>query len=271
MSVFGKKTPPRDVPQLAKLFGLKKLYIKDESKQRYGTWKDRRSERIVACAQQKGISNVVLISSGNAGYSLGRLGQQAGMAVTVVVDHMLSLSIKRRLVKACTRVLEVDLAKYIFSSRALVRLAKGSSREAFLDVTNGYEEAYESLVDEIRRVRPDYLICPVGSGEAFVGLVRGIKKHRLPTVCIGVAPKKSSRSLADKLCTPWTPYATALQKLTKRKHLLLRVSEAEIAHSLKMAKKYMRCEASSAIVFAGLARVPKGSVVILINSGTSSR
>src|SRR3569833_984098 len=95
------------------------IYIQDESRNPYGTYKDRRSRHIVGLAKEEGISTRCLITSGNAGYSLGRFAAPEGIRVVAVVDRALKSAIKEQLRDAC-EVIEYELNDTIFKPEALI-------------------------------------------------------------------------------------------------------------------------------------------------------
>ena len=70
-------TPVYYLPRLAKLFGIKHLWLKDESRNPTASFKDRASAVVVTRAREIGAEVVVTASTGNAGAAL------AGMAAAV--------------------------------------------------------------------------------------------------------------------------------------------------------------------------------------------
>jgi threonine dehydratase len=137
-------------------------------------------------------------------------------------------------------------------------------------VTNGWEISYQKIIQELKKTKPDFVITPVGSGESFVGLYQGIKKYKLKTTLIGATPT-SFPSVADKLHTNWTPYAKKLKSITREKHRIIYLSEQEIKQAYTIARKYVQCEPSSAIVFGALKKYQfkNDNTVVIINSGKS--
>ncbi len=251
-----------------KKFGLPNLFIKDESKNRFGTYKDRRSEAIVKKALNEHIDKLVLITSGNAGISLAKFTNDSNLKVICIVDRNLPAKIFKKLINVSYKVIRVDLSSRILKPEEIISFARETDEEVIWDVTNGWHEVYENIIKEIKGYKPNFLITPVGSGEAFVGLFNGIKKYKLNTVLIGVTPK-SSPSFADKLHTPWTPYASKMKFIVCRRHKLLRLSEEIIKQAYSLARKHIRCEPSSAIVFGVLPhlKIKKEDTTIIINSG----
>jgi cysteine synthase len=247
---------------------FKNLYIKDESKNTYGTYKDRRSLFIIKKALAARVSKLCLITSGNAGYSLAKLAKPKKIKVVCVVDKNLKKSIKTRLKSVSYRLVECDLSKKVLTEKDIIRLAKDVKREKIWDVTNGYPEAYEDIIKELKNKKFEYLICPVGSGEAFMGLYKGLKKYKVKAKLIGVGVA-TFPSIADKLSASWTPYRSKINKALKEGHALIQLQEHEIAKTYRMYRRKMKCEISSSVVWAALHKVniPVNAKIVLLNSG----
>lgn len=262
------KTPLVKIDEFCRKFNLPNLLVKDESKNPFGTWKDRRSEMIGKKAKHELIDKLCLITSGNAGYSLAKFVNKSRIKIVSVIDIHLPSSIKEALQEVCSKIIEKDLSKKILKPEEVIALARENDKEVIWDVTNGFHGAYESIIGEIKNEAPDYLICPVGSGEGFVGLFNGLEKAKLKTKLIGVTPK-ASPSFADKLYTPWTPYGAKMQSILKKGHEIIKASEKEIKSAYSYARDFINCEPSSAVVINALLKknFKKNDKIIIINSG----
>lgn len=247
---------------------MQKIFIKDESSNLYGTYKDRRSVFIVKKALKNKVSKLCLITSGNAGFSLANFARPLGIKVVCIIDKNLKKSIATKLKKTCYKLIKYNLSKKVLSSDQIVKLARENLRETIWDVTNGYSEAYEDIIKELRNKKFNYLVCPVGSGEAFVGLHAGLKKYKIKTKLIGVGVAKFP-SAADKLSARWTPYKSKISKILKEGHSFIRLKENEVAKTYQVNKKKMKCEISSSVVWAALkkVRIPDNSKIVILNSG----
>ncbi|MBI4140792.1 PLP-dependent lyase/thiolase, partial [Candidatus Woesearchaeota archaeon] len=161
-------TPLLKIKELCTLFNLPNLFIKDESKNPFGTVKDRRTSFIVKNAVESNVDKLVLITSGNAGYSLGNFCEGTNVRLVNVINKTTNSSIKKKL-KECSIVVEKDLSQKI-SSEELINLAGEKPNEVVWDVCAGFLDAYESLFNEIMTVNPSIIILSVGSGNTFVSL-----------------------------------------------------------------------------------------------------
>lgn len=263
-----KKIPNRleklDLPE------LRRSYLYDESKNEYGTIKDRRNRHILNEATRLHIDKLVLITSGNGGYSLARMATGTGIKVVCVVSRQLDQSIKDLLATYAYQVIELNLDQKILRPEELITICRESDEEVIWDVTNGYEEAYVDLVREIsQEIVPDYIVCPVGSGGIFVGLVEGVERYSPKTKVIGIGTREAYMSYADKLSTPWSPYTRAIENICARGHQVYRISEEQIRKVYQQFKNYGAFEPSSSVVFASLDLVKFKSTdtVVFVNTG----
>ncbi len=268
MKARSGNTPVITIESLQRKYNLPKLYVKDESRNPFGTFKDRRSEDIIERSLQKKIHTLVLITAGNAGYSLANYAKNTKLKVVCIVDKKISSLILAKLTSTSAIVIRLDLSKQRLTSDQLIKMARITSNEKIWDVTNGWEQSYEAIIKEIARLKPKYIVTPVGSGESFVGLYNGIKKFKLISTLIGITSGKHP-SIADKLNAGWTPYSDKLRMITKENHSLIKLPEADIRRSYTLAKQYLTCEPSSALVFGVLDRpiFKNQDTVVIINSG----
>ncbi len=250
--------------------GFPNAYLYDESINDYGTIKDRRNRVIIEEARRLHVDKLVLITSGNSGYSLAKMAQGTGIKVVCVVSRRLEESIKEALRAVAYQVIELNLDQKILRPEELITIARETDEEVIWDVTNGYEDAYISIIKEIaHELQPDYIVCPIGSGGIFIGLVEGVTHYLPKTRVIGIGTKEAYQSYADKLSTPWTPYTRAMENAVKDGHLLHRFPEEQIKRIYKQYKNYSEFEPSSAIVFGvlDLEVLKPTDTVVLVNSG----
>jgi len=267
-------TPLIKIDKLCKRFGLNDLYIKDESKNPFGTFKDRRSEFIIQRGVEEHINKFVAMTSGNAGYSLGKFAEGTKIKIVNFIDKKLKKSIKDELKKVSYKIIEIDFSKKIWTPEEITTIARENNTEVIWDATNGfhgYHEGYIEIIEEIQKESPapDFIVVPVGTGEAFCGLYGGIKRFRLKTRLIGVGVENKWYSFADKLSTPWTPYENLIKAILKKGQKLIRLKESEVKKIYGEFKDVIACEPSAAVVFSVFSKIKfkKGDKIILINSG----
>jgi len=265
-------TPLIKIERLCKRLGLVNLFIKDESKNPFGTFKDRRSEYIIKSGINEHINKFVIITSGNAVYSLAKFAEGTNIKIINFVDRKIKKSIKNELKGVSYKVIEIDLSKKIWTPEEMMAIARENDTEVVWDATDGiydYQKGYIKIIEEIKNKKPNFIIVPVGSGEAFCGLYEGIKKFKLKTELIGVGVKAKWHSFADKLYTPWTPYESKMRAIQKEGHKIIRLNETEVKQMWKEFKNVIDCEPSAAVVFSVFSKIKfkKEGKIILINSG----
>ncbi|MCD5381503.1 MAG: PLP-dependent lyase/thiolase [Candidatus Pacebacteria bacterium] len=249
------------------------MYLKDESEHPFGTIKDRRNESIIMEAQRLGVDKLTLITSGNNGYSLAMLAKDTDIEVTCIVSKSINSEVFSKLEKVAHDVIKVNLKDKILRPEEIISFARERDDEVIWDVTNGYEESYGGIVSEIysQLKKVDYIVVPLGSGGIFVGIAEqlAVSFHRAKVV--GMGPKATHDSFADKLSTPWSPYTKAIQNYKKTGHKTFRLSESEIRKSYADYRNICNCEPSASIVFGALnhLKLKKGDVVVFVNSGSS--
>lgn len=252
---------------------VKTAWVKDESKNPFGTIKDRRSVKILREASRLRVDKLVLITSGNNGYSLSKFFDKSNnnySKIVCVVSRDISISTKNSLERLCYQLIELNLDHKILRPEELASFAREKEDEVIWDVTNGFEESYSGMIDEIfEEVIPDYIIVPVGSGGIFMGVVEAIENKNEKTKVIGVGVQNTLHSFADKLSTPWSPYSKALDYYKDSGHFIYRLSESELKQVHDRFKNVIETEPSSSIVFSAINKhsfCPSDNIVF-INSG----
>lgn len=249
------------------------MYIKDESANLFGTIKDRRSKHIVKEAMRLGVDKLTLITSGNNGYSLSMLSKGSEIKVTCIVDKGVSKEIHDRLSEVAYQVIKINLQDKIMRPEEIISFARERDDEVIWDVTNGYEEIYGIVVNEILAQMPKttHIVVPLGSGGIFVGMAEQLERSNHKAKIIGIGPKASHNSFADKLSTPWTPYTRAIETYERLGHITIHLSESDIRKAYLDFRNLCNCEPSASIVFSAPEHFEfkKGDVVVFVNSGNS--
>ena len=245
-------------------------YVKDESKNPFGTIKDRRNEPIIKEAQRYFVDKLALITSGNNGHSLAQLAKGTDIKVVCVIGEDASVSMKNALEKVAFKIIPVNLSYKIFQTEDLITFTREKDDEVIWDVTNGYEDNYQIVLREIfEKIIPDYVIVPVGSGGMYISFVNMIERTGIKTRVVGISVEMTRQSFADKLCTPWTPHEKMMQAYQRLGHPIYKLSEAEVRKTYYKFKKIVNCEPSASVVFAAPNKhfFKKTDTVVFINSG----
>lgn len=268
------ETPQFEMKDLQRQFKVRSVFVKDESKNPFGTVKDRRNFNIFQEANRLKVDKLVLITSGSNGYSLAQFTKGSAIKVVCIVSRDIPPVVKRALKLAAYQVIELNLNHKIMRPEELITFAREKEDEVIWEVTNGYEENYYPIIDEIRKTTadPSYIVVPVGSGGVYLGIIQALERKKMKTRVIGVGVQNTIHSFADKLSTPWTPYAKALDFYQKSGHPIYRLTEQEVKKIYTEFQNVVACEPSSAAVFAAPQKhsFKRSDTVVFLNSGKTS-
>jgi threonine synthase len=275
-----------------------KVFVKDESKNPFGTFKDRRCAALLEHHSSKKELVFVHITSGNSGYSLGRMAAEEARktgkkihVVNIVPEGSSPKTIET--LKTCSTVVEMDLGKLITMER-MKRIAKKATGYNGLDSNivgvedYGLANGYGTIVREIHEegLKPDYIFCPVGEGELFVELAttsREIWGKDAPMI-VGTTIKnnvltgkkvfdpKPGKNLADKLVNGYSKFNSLISRLISKGHVELDTidDESAIAEEYKyLGRIGLSVEPSSAVAFLGARQyeLKQDDTVVIVNTG----
>jgi threonine synthase len=265
---------------------LDNIWVKDETRNPTGTFKDRGASLAVTRLSQLGVRRVVLASEGNAGCSFALYSQMAGIRCRVYLPNDANLAKVELSKKLGAQVTKVH-GTISDAGRKAARVAERTGvYNASTFVTpfrhDGKGTMALEICEQLEWEAPDYIVYPVGGGVGLVGMWKMFKiLHRLgwirkrpqivavqPTGCapiidaynkgrMEVPEWKSPKTIAKGLKIP-KPLAGKwiLKSLRESRGLALKVSDREIHKAmLNVAKSDgLMVEPSSA---AALAAVPQ--------------
>lgn len=174
-------TPLVALQRVSRDIGINELYIKDESRNPTGSFKDRLSTVAVTHALRNGIQTVATASSGNAGASLAAYAARAGLRCVVVAAEGAAGPMLTQI-----RKLGAQLVLLKRKEDRWPLLQAGIQYEAWLTTSprtapvvgslpigiEGYKTiAYEIAADLGRA--PDWVVLPVCYGDALTALAQG--------------------------------------------------------------------------------------------------
>jgi cysteine synthase len=281
-------TPLFSLPELSEYFGIRHLWIKDENANLFGTHKDRKSLSVVRksinLAPHLRPQALCILTAGSAGLSLAGIGRTLfpDLPVIAFISQESNFTVlEPRLESVCERVVRLDLESHQWNSKELRAFAGAGSGRRVWDVTNGVIDPYSAIVDELCLLkpcdRPDIIVLPVGCGELFLGVERGLNRNRLKSRLVGVTIAEPS--LADKLYARWRPHGNHVAQLTCHgsPHQLLSLNDEELlldTFTWLKTHNFVVCEPSSAAAFAALFKIKSelkpDDQVVVINTGTFS-
>ena len=207
------QTPLLDCPRLGKRIGVRRLVVKFEGSNPTGTVKDRTSATAMGAALQFGFRTTSVVSSGNAGSSVGAYSARAGLRSLIFCYERASAP--KMLHMAATAS---DLVIYQGVYDDLIALWDALADERlFFDCgasRNPYKHegkktiAYE-IAEQLGWRAPDVLVAPTAVGETFIAAHRGFAEMerwgyipRRPTMAAAQAAR------ANTIVTAWRDKAS---------------------------------------------------------------
>ena len=279
--------PVRSYPQ------LHSVWLKDETRNPTGTFKDRGASLAVTRLSQLRVRKLVLASEGNAGSSFALYSQMAGINCHLYLPSDANNAKVELSKKLGAQVTKVKGTISEAGRHAAEVAEKTGAYNASTFVTPFRHDGKGTMALEICQQQgwesPDYIVYPVGGGVGLVGMWKMFEiLHRLgwirrrpriiavqPTGCAPVVDAynkgrmevpewKSPKTIAKGLKIP-KPLAGAwiLKSLRESRGLALKVSDVEIHRAmLNVAKRDgLLVEPSSAAAFAAIPKLHETGTV----------
>jgi len=171
-------TPLQRSTRLSKRLGLRELYLKNETVNPSGSFKDRPMSVAISKALEFGFKRIILASSGNAAASASAYAAKAGLECVIYVPDGTP---REKVLQAVIHGAEVKVVKGTYSE-AFESALIDSERFGWFNVTSTYLNpytlegdktiAYELYRDLGGRV-PRWVIVPVGAGPLLAGVWKG--------------------------------------------------------------------------------------------------
>jgi threonine synthase len=167
-------TPLVECPRLARVLGLERLWIKDESRLPTGSFKARGLCLAVSRARELGVRRVAIPTAGNAGGALAAYAARAGLEAFVFMPSDTPLANRGEAALFGARAFLVD--GLITDCAALVQA--GSARMGWFDLST-LKEPYRlegkktmgfELAEQLEWELPDAILYPTGGGTGLVGM-----------------------------------------------------------------------------------------------------
>jgi threonine synthase len=272
-------TPLHKAERLAKVVGLKDLYLKDETRNPTNSYRDRAAAFLTSNAIDQGFETLVCASNGNMGASLAAYAARAGLICHVLVPKVVDVGKLAQMI-AYDAVIEESGDIVDDAIRKAAELAEETGwYQATAELNPLVVEAQKTIAYEINEQFgvPDWVVVPMGSGGTIYSLWKGFKELRqlgltktLPRMVgvqtEGCAPiiSKLKEESSSKSCSPSTralailvgePLQSdlAIKAIGESNGLGLTVSDAEILGSELLIAKLEGVfaePASSAVVAA---------------------
>jgi threonine synthase len=279
------------------LDGHKHLYLKDDTGNLTGSFKDRASILVAAFAKKHGIKEIVLASTGNAGSSMAGIAAACGIKATIFLPKTAPKAKMIQALQYGANVISVD-GNYDMAFDLSLAYSK---KHKLLSRNTAYNpltiEGKKSVAIELFRQigdAPDHVFVPVGDGVILSGVYKGFKDllqfgfiEEMPTIVAvqaegsasihnalrdGLFTECKSETVADSIAVdvPRCGYY-ALKNLKKFKGESVLVSDDEILLAQKelSEKAGLFAEPAAAASYAGYKKTKKGidanaKIVLLI-------
>mgnify|MGYP005854008877 FL=1 len=282
--------------------GLTGLWIKDDTCQPTGSFKDRASFLVAAYARKQGIREIALASTGIAASSMAGIGAAAGLKITVFLPKAAPAAKRIQVLQYGAELRPVDgtYDKAFDESLAYTNATGTLSRNTAynpLTIEGKKTVSFEILADlEARRApAPDHVFVPTGDGVILAGIYKGfedlVRLGRIPKVPViwacqakgssaiarafqsgGFGDPVPSATIADSISVDIPRNGTlALAKLKKHDGRAVTVTDEEIlsAQRTLAGTTGLFAEPSSSAAVAGFFKVkseldPSSTVVLLV-------
>jgi len=203
-------TPLRRATRLAEVLGVKELWLKDDTRNPTGSFKDRVVSCALSSARRLGFTTAACASTGNLATSVAAHAAFIGWpSVTIIPSDLEKSKIAMTAIFGGT-VLGVN-GNYDDVNRLCVELVAEHTDWAFANVNLRpyYAEGSKTLAYEICEQlgwkTPDQVVVPIASGSQFTKVAKGFKEFRYLDLVTGEQP-----ILFGAQATGCSPVATAL-------------------------------------------------------------
>jgi threonine synthase len=203
-------TPLTRADRLAAELGLGELWIKDDTANPTGSFKDRVVSVALTKARQLGFKVAACASTGNLANSVAAHAARAGMESVVLIPNDLETAKVTMTGVYGGRVIAVE-GSYDDVNRLCAELASEQPSWAFVNVNvrTYYAEGSKTLAFEVAEQlgwqAPDHVVVPIGSGSQLTKVAKGF--HELWQV--GLLDEEPSVRISGAQAEGCAPVATA--------------------------------------------------------------
>jgi threonine synthase len=158
------------------------LWLKDETVNPTGSFKDRHISVAVSRARELGIAGIVCASSGNAGASASAYAARAGLPAVIIVPTATPMEKLTQIAAYGAVLLKVD-GHYSNSYQLAQELA---DRHQLANLTTTYVNPYgtaalntvaHEIFEQLDGRAPDHVLVPTGAGPLVKGVVQGFRDN----------------------------------------------------------------------------------------------
>ena len=209
-------SPLYEEPNLARLLGLRKLWIKDDGQNPTASLKDRASAMAVAKAYEAGARTIACSSTGNAASSLAGNAAAAGFKTYIFVPERAPKGKVAQLMIFGANVISVKgnyEETFKMSAQAIEKYG-WDNRNAAINpyLSEGKKTVALEIAEQLNWEMPDYLAISVGDGCTIAGVWKGFKDlyaigfiHKLPRLISAQSYGCYPINRAIQENKPWEP------------------------------------------------------------------
>lgn len=173
-------TPLLKSHKLAKILGLKKLYIKNDTVNPTNSFKDRPSTVAVSKAIEFGLKKIGCVSTGNLAAALAAHSAKAGIGCYVFIPKNLEQNKIVHMSVYDPKIIIVD-GTYDDANRIAMQVAENYGLAiANVDIRPYYVEGSKTLAFEVSEQlgwgTPDHVIVPAASGALYCATLKGFEE-----------------------------------------------------------------------------------------------
>ncbi len=282
-------TPLQRAEALEKAYGICRFYLKNETINPTGTYKDRFATLALSLFRSEKATAVALGSAGNAGSAVAAYAAKAGIPCYVVLPEggvftraQQAMSYGARFVRArgevndCIDLIEMGVDRYHWRNACTTMLHNPLSSE-------GYKSIVYELYRQMGGTLPDVILCPIGGGILIskvyraccelktLGLVTriprlvGVQAEGCPPVVWAIMHGedatpvwKNPKTIAGSINDPVTfEGRTALHVIRASEGTAVSVTDEEILAAMRLtaAKEAVLAEPASAAAIAAVSKL----------------
>jgi threonine synthase len=197
-------TPLIKACNIAQRLGMSNLFMKLESHNPTGSFKDRPTSVAVSKAIEEKANTIVIASSGNAGASAAAYAARAGLKCIVYVPEKTPTNKIEQTLSYGAEVIKIA-GTYSNSFRAAL---ESSERPRWVNVTSTFLNPYTvegdktvayEIWEQMGKNVPDWVVIPIGAGPLLVGVYKGFTE----LAALGLASKLPRMiGVQAKSCAP---------------------------------------------------------------------
>ena len=167
-------------PRLATFSGLERLWLKNETQNPTGSFKDRGSLTCVFMARERGEPTLATVSTGNMGHSIAAYAARSGLRALVFVPEFAPREKLLPMTLHGATVIKVRAPDYALMKQTVLGLAG----EFNLRIVSGngpirvegYKLTAFELYEQTRGELPDYIAVPTSACGHLRGLFKGFRE-----------------------------------------------------------------------------------------------